>query len=187
MKRYIAILLCMAVAAGVAACQKTPESPIVIGKNLDRLLEKAQGTENMSEKTTQPRTETSEYEINIFIMNLGIPQNLKLESISAKGKLLVHTDASIILPQADKMPIARVKMSRLANDTVKRLVEVLFEGARPVSDDLSLLPQKYYDNIIEDLTTNVNNDTWFGERYLEQAEYDASLADAMQSLENAPS
>ena len=36
MKRYIAILLCMAVAAGVAACQKTPESPIVIGKNLDR-------------------------------------------------------------------------------------------------------------------------------------------------------
>ena len=141
MKRYIAILLCMVVAAGVAACQKTPESPIVIGKNLDRLLEKAQGTENMSEKNTQPRTETSEHETNMFIMNLGIPQNLKLESISAKGKLLVHTDASIILPQADKMPIARVKMSRLANDTVKRLVEVLFEGARPISDDLSLLPQ----------------------------------------------
>lgn len=187
MKRYIAILLCMAVAAGVAACQKTPESPIVIGKNLDRLLEKAQGTENMSEKTTQPRTETSEHEANIFITNLGIPQNLKLESISAKGKLLVHTDASIILPQADKIPIARVKMSRLANDTVKRLVEVLFEGTKPVSDDLSLLPRKYYDNIIEDLTTNVNNDTWFSERYLEQAEYDASLADAMQSLENAPS
>ena len=141
MKRYIAILLITVMAIGAAACQKTPESPIVIGKNLDRLLEKAQGTENMSEKTTQPRTETSEYETNIFIMNLGIPQNLKLESISAKGKLLVHTDASIILPQADKMPIARVKMSRLANDTVKRLVEVLFEGARPISDDLSLLPQ----------------------------------------------
>lgn len=187
MKRYIAILLITVMAIGAAACQKTPESPIVIGKNLDRLLEKAQDTENMSEKTTQPRTETSEYEANIFIMNLGIPQNLKLESISAKGKLLVHTDASIILPQADKMPIARVKMSRLANDTVKRLVEVLFEGARPISDDLSLLPQKYYDNIIEDLMTNVNNDTWFSERYLEQAEYDASLADAMQSLENAPS
>ena len=68
MRRYIAILLCMVVAAGVAACQKTPESPIVIGKNLDRLLEKAQDTENMSEKTTQPRTETSEYETNIFIM-----------------------------------------------------------------------------------------------------------------------
>ena len=31
MKRYIAILLCMAVAAGVAACQPTPESSIVVG------------------------------------------------------------------------------------------------------------------------------------------------------------
>ena len=61
MKKVIAILLIAVMALGAAACQKTPESPIVIGKNLDRLLEKAQGTENMSEKTTQPRTETSEY------------------------------------------------------------------------------------------------------------------------------
>ena len=142
MKKAISILLSATITLSLfTGCQQTPENPIVIGKNLDKLLETAQDTENMSEKTTQPRIETSEYEANIFIMNLGIPQNLKLESISAKGKLLVHTDASILLPQADKMPIARVKMSRLANDTVKRLVEVLFEGARPISDDLSLLPQ----------------------------------------------
>lgn len=188
MKKAISILLSATITLSLfTGCQQTPENPIVIGKNLDKLLETAQDTEDVSESITQPQAETSEHETNMFIMNLGIPQNLKLESISAKGKLLVHTDASIILPQADKMPIARVKMSRLANDTVKRLVEVLFEGARPISDDLSLLPQKYYDNIIEDLMTNVNNDTWFSERYLEQAEYDASLADAMQSLENAPS
>ena len=190
MKRVIrnTLLLCICMlTAALTACQATPDAPIVVQKDMEQMLEKAQGTENISEKSTQPRTETSEHEANIFITNLGIPQNLKLESISAKGKLLVHTDASIILPQADKIPIARVKMSRLANDTVKRLVEVLFEGTKPVSDDLSLLPRKYYDNIIEDLTTNVNNDTWFSERYLEQAEYDASLADAMQSLENAPS
>mgnify|MGYP007121514784 FL=1 len=190
MKRVIrnTLLLCICMlTAALTACQATPDAPIVVQKDMEQMLEKAQGTENIPEKSTQPRTETSEHEANIFITNLGIPQNLKLESISAKGKLLVHTDALIILPQADRIPIARVKMSRLANDTVKRLVEVLFEGTRPVSDDLSLLPQKYYDNIIEDLTTNVNNDTWFSERYLEQAEYDAALADAMQSLENAPS
>ena len=102
----------------LTACQATPNAPIVVQKDMEQMLEKAQGTEDVSEKNTQPRTETSEHETNMFIMNLGIPQNLKLESISAKGKLLVHTDASIILPQADKMPIARVKMSRLANDTV---------------------------------------------------------------------
>ena len=185
MKRTFVIAL--AILFLLTACQATPDAPIVVQKDMEQMLEKAQGTENIPEKSTQPRTETSEHKASIFITILGIPQNLKLESISAKGKLLVHTDASIILPQADKMPIASVKMSRLANDTVKRLVEVLFVGARPVSDDLSLLPPKYYDNIIEDLTPNANNDTWFSERYLEQAEYDASLADTMQSLENAPS
>ena len=41
MKRYIAILLCMAVAAGVAACQPTPEQAVVVGKDTDRLIDKA--------------------------------------------------------------------------------------------------------------------------------------------------
>lgn len=41
MRRYIAILLCMAVAAGVAACQPTPEQDIVVGKDTDRLIENA--------------------------------------------------------------------------------------------------------------------------------------------------
>ena len=45
MKRYRAILLCMAVAAGAAACQKTPESPIVVGKNAENLIGQATGDE----------------------------------------------------------------------------------------------------------------------------------------------
>ena len=47
MKKIIAILLITIMAIGAAACHKTPESPIVIGKNLDKLLEKAQDTENI--------------------------------------------------------------------------------------------------------------------------------------------
>lgn len=52
MKRIIYLLLTALMFIGMlSACQKTPESPIVIGKNLDKLLEKAQGTEDVSEKT----------------------------------------------------------------------------------------------------------------------------------------
>ena len=43
MKRYIAILLITVMALGAAACQKTPESPIVVGKNADNLIEQATG------------------------------------------------------------------------------------------------------------------------------------------------
>ena len=40
MKRYIAILLCMAVAAGVAACQPTPEQAIVVKKDMERMIDR---------------------------------------------------------------------------------------------------------------------------------------------------
>ncbi|MEG1884402.1 MAG: DUF6034 family protein [Clostridia bacterium] len=187
MKRTIRMLLTVLMLMGaLVGCQQTPDNPIVVGKNLDNLLEKAQDSGAIPESNAQPEAAAAEDENSILLMNLGIPQNLKLENVSAKGKLHVHMDASIILPQAEKMPIASVKMSRLTNDTVKRLVETLFDGAQTVSDDLSLLPKAYHDNIIKDLMANVENEMWFNERYLEQAEYDASLASAMQSLENAP-
>ena len=41
MKRYIAILLCMAVAFGAAACQPTPEQAIVVKKDTERMIEQA--------------------------------------------------------------------------------------------------------------------------------------------------
>ena len=83
MKRTIVIAF--AILFLLTACQATPDAPIVVQKDMEQMIEKAQGTENISEKSTQPRTETSEHEANIFITNLGIPQNLKLESISAKA------------------------------------------------------------------------------------------------------
>ena len=41
MKKIIAILLITVMAIGAAACQKTPESPIVVGKDNNRMIEQA--------------------------------------------------------------------------------------------------------------------------------------------------
>ena len=41
MKKRIAILLIAIMAIGAAACQKTPESPIVVGKDNKRMIEQA--------------------------------------------------------------------------------------------------------------------------------------------------
>ena len=41
MKKRIAILLITIMAIGAAACQKTPESPIVVGKDNNRMIEQA--------------------------------------------------------------------------------------------------------------------------------------------------
>ena len=41
MKKRIAILLITIMAIGAAACQKTPESPIVVGKDYEAMIEQA--------------------------------------------------------------------------------------------------------------------------------------------------
>ena len=41
MRRYIAILLCMAVAVGAVACQPTPEQAVVVKKDTERMIEQA--------------------------------------------------------------------------------------------------------------------------------------------------
>ena len=56
MKRTFVIAL--AILFLLTACQATPDAPIVVQKDMEQMLEKAQGTENIPEKSTQPRTES---------------------------------------------------------------------------------------------------------------------------------
>lgn len=188
MKRILCMLLAvLMLGAPLLGCQETPDSPVVVGKDLDQLLDKAQRTEAVAASTAPPEAPAPAATSATLITNLGIPERLQMESVSAKGKLRVHTDAAIHLPGADKMPVARVLMSRFTNGKVRQIAEQLFEGAEPVSDDLSLLPKAYYNAIMEDLLANKDNEAWFNARYLMQGEYDDFFAAVMQSLADAPS
>lgn len=187
MKRSISVFLAALLLFGaMGGCQKAPADPIVIGKNLDQLMKKAQVAADASCDPVQSKKSMTNNKPYTVVTNLGAPESLKEEIVSAKEKLHVYTDASISLPQADQLPITRVKMSRFSNDMVKKIAETLFTGAQTISDDLSLLPKAYYDNIVKDLLANQNNAAWFSERYSEQIEFDDALASAMQSAGSAP-
>ena len=187
MKRTISIFLAgMVFLFMLGGCQKTPDEPIVIGKDLDQLLEKAQTTIDVTQTAAPSEEVTIQDKSDTSITRLGAPKSLKEEIVSAKGKLHVYTDASISLPQNDEMPITRVKMTCFTNDAVKRIVDTLFSGAHTISNDLSLLPSGYHNNIVKDLIANKDNTSWFNERYSAQEEFDEALASAMQSAERAP-
>ena len=89
MKRYIAILLCMAVAVGAVACQPTPEQDIVVGKDTDRLIDKAGeglGDESVAEKVNAPL----QYEADF---------------VSSDGMTAVSANAAVDVPEASTAPI----------------------------------------------------------------------------------
>ena len=87
MKKILLVTLTVFLLFG---CQKTPNSPIVVGKNTDLMLEKAQ----------QVRNETIEGSIDTDLYKrLGAPVSYNIKLNSNNGKLNVFVDAEVNLPK----------------------------------------------------------------------------------------
>ena len=106
MKKVIAILLIAVMALGAAACQKTPESPIVVNKNAENLIEKAAGD------STGPLRE-----------QVLAPDVMDIETKTEHFSVIAH--AAVKLPQTDTIPMILVKKGMFSQETVNRLWQML--------------------------------------------------------------
>ena len=109
MKRYIAILLCMAVAIGVAACQPTPEKAVVVGKDTDRLIDKASeglGDESVAEK-------------------VNAPLRYEADFVSSDGMTAVSVNAAVDVPEASTAPIIRISAGSISQEQADVLLHEL--------------------------------------------------------------
>ena len=112
MRRYIAILLCMAVAFGAAACQPTPEQAIVVKKDTDRMVEQA----------AQPSNGAA-------IDEVGIPEGRYTFSAEGlNGRLRINVDAEIEAPAAQAMPIVRVERGGFSQEIVTKVFNYFYAG-----------------------------------------------------------
>ena len=130
MKRYIAILLCMVVAAGVAACQKTPDSPIVVGKDNEKLIEKAVASSDT------PFSAPSRYSADEPLTN---PQ----------GSLTVNVDAAVIVPNSDGLSTARVEKHLFTEAECQTYIAALFDGQTTYSGDVFETKAYYQQTILD--------------------------------------
>ena len=115
MKRYIAILLITVMAIGAAACQKTPESPIVVGKNADNLIEQATGDDG---STVLPLRE-----------QLSAPDMMDVTVEEDNFTILAH--AAVRLPETDAIPMITVKAGCFSQELINRLWDLLI-GDNPM-------------------------------------------------------
>lgn len=111
MKRTLLLLLTVTFIL-LIGCQTTPEEPAVVGKDLEQMLALAT-SEIASEGGLAER--------------LDIPERYESYVEDAKGGFKVTINADIILPEADSLPIIRVEAQPFDQQTVDRLIDVLFE------------------------------------------------------------
>ena len=111
MKRLFAVFL-IAMLLMVAGCQKTPEEPIVVQKDTDRLIERVEASE----------TEKS----NLSLRDrYGIPERFEISLEGVTGNMSVTAETEIDVPEGNVLPMYRVMLTNFSQETVSKLFDAL--------------------------------------------------------------
>ena len=111
-KATLTLIACMLIVTALEGCQTTPEQPIVIQKDMEQMIEKAQEqaeavpqTEQLAEKLGAPERYTAEY--------------------AYSDRFTMTADAKIILPNVTALPTVRVKPADFSQEMVNQLYAYL--------------------------------------------------------------
>ena len=121
-RTWMKLLAAALTVALLAACQATPEEPVVIQKDLEQMIEKAQATPEVSESTGITLAE-----------QLRAPETYQAVFSNAKGSVTVNVDADVMLPDTDAISTVKVKEMKFSQETADKLRELLLQG-QPLYD-----------------------------------------------------
>lgn len=117
--RFMAVILAYMVLAG---CQQTPDQNIVSRKDLQQMLD-------MAASPTEAHGSLAD--------KMGVPERYEASFQDAAGNVKVTVDAQIIMPDADAVPIVRVKPKAFRQEVADKLIRGLFdEGTLYTPDSL---------------------------------------------------
>lgn len=116
MRKILYVLLAAIISvAFLAACQATPNKPVVVQKDMQQMIDKA-ADENTGTK----------------LDSLNIPGGrFTFEGTGAEGKLHISVDASVEKPESGDMPIVRASIGSFSQDTVTAVFNYLFPDKKP--------------------------------------------------------
>lgn len=111
-KFFCMTLTAVTVLSFLTGCQKTPDTPIVTQKDQDRMLEAAKsGGENSR-----------------ALSMLEVPQHFTGEWRGIDDCVIVSADASVTLPEATRIPTAKVARRSFSQEDADKLMEVFLKG-----------------------------------------------------------
>ncbi len=96
----------------LAGCQPTPEEPVVIQKDLEQMIEKAQTTPGEEQANGVSLREQTR-----------APETLTMESEA--GKFTLSVDASVSVPEAYSMPVIRTTAGEFTQEQVEAIWDTL--------------------------------------------------------------
>ncbi len=186
MKKLLFVLLTIFMALpSFTACQKTPESPIVVGNNTEQMIKNAQ-RETDNTQTNRPEANA----VDLYT-RLGAPEVYSGELVSKGGRLHVFADAKVFLPE-NEMPIVRVKPTEFTKEQAQNYALVLMgSDANYVQYDYDNLTRGAYERKMEHLRYGLSDwesigSVLFDLQYNTREEATAALAELTAKAASAP-
>lgn len=130
MKKLLAVCLMISLALSMAACQATPEKNIVQGKNLDKMIEDATKTQAPGSSAEAAGTQGGS-----IAEKMGAPATFTGELTDGTGKVKIHVNADVEVPDATGVTVQRVERGAFSQDTVDILKNQLVRGGNMFSGD----------------------------------------------------
>ena len=126
MKRILSLLLLACLALGLlTSCQKTPDTPAVIQKDQEQMLETAQNGKDNS----------------ALLAALEVPERFTGDWTGVNGLVHVTADAEIVLPDADKIPTGSIARRDFTQADLDTFLRVFLKG-QPFYEEVYLTKQE---------------------------------------------
>ena len=163
--KILAALALLLVLTAAAACQATPEEPIIVGKDQQAMLDTAA-------QTVEPGVSLSE--------QVNAPAAYQTELV-VSDKFKLTADAPVTVPDTDGMPIIRVKAADFSQPQVDGMIKALFKGQKiyEISEEMSK-------DEINDMIVNFNRRKDMKEFSGQEDAIDESIAQLEAIYDSAP-
>lgn len=175
MKKVLTILIVISMTVVLlAACQSTPDKPIVIQKDMEQLIEKA-----VTEDDTQKGATLAE--------SLNAPATYTTSFNGYNGDLTVNADAVVTIPNASGISVMRVSKHNFTQEEADKIMKAFLRGETLYQINQSLTKEeieaeliKYYGMRDGSIPMNVDGENPNDEEKLQQIikDYEKMLADA---------
>ena len=103
----------MILVLGLSACQKSPESSIVVNKDMDNLIDEAQNGENGIVNVDEVAEAYDSYQVSLSNESLGVT---------------ITGEAKVDIPKTDQMSVLRVKQSPITQELLDTVRQELVQG-----------------------------------------------------------
>ena len=163
MKRIIAVFLLTGMFL-ISGCQKTPEEPIVVQKDTDRLVERVESSE----------TEKSNLSIR---ERYGIPERFEISLEGVTGNMSVTADTEIDVPEVNELPMYRVTLTNFSQEIVSKLFDELCGDYEMMETPQEMTKKEIAEEIIS-LKRMINDP-----EYQEQPKYIEEYRERLKNME----